>query len=96
MAGGQQWVQGSRGEQSLNDCGERRVPARLWSKAHWEVGKRSPDNSFCKGEGQPLQEGGEGKGEGVKEQHAPLLPEHWQPLTLHVVHILSAKQTMGL
>ena len=72
------------------------IPAWVPSKAHREVGEHSPDNSLCGGEGQPLQEGGEGKGEGIKEQHAPLLPEDWQPLTLHASNNTSAKPSPGL
>ena len=71
------------------------VPARLASQANREVGEHSPDDSLCEGEGQALQEGGEGKGEGVKEEHAALLPEHWQPLCLQhrfsdIQHALSS------
>ena len=72
------------------------LPARFSTKAHGEVGEHCPDDSLCSREGQPLQEGGEGKGEGVKEEHAPLLPEHWQPLTLHAIHNTSANISIGL
>lgn len=58
------------------------IPAGLASKANREVGEHSPDDGLSKGEGQALQEGGEGEGEGIKEEHAPLLPKYWQPLCL--------------
>lgn len=64
------------------------APARIASKADWEVGDHSPHHGLSEGEGQPLQEGGERKGEGVEEEHAPLLPEHRQSLTLHLTHII--------
>lgn len=68
---------------SVFSCGR---PAGISSQSHWEVGDHSPDDSLSEGEGQPLQEGGEGKGEGVEEEHAPLLPEYRQALALHSTH----------
>lgn len=71
------------------------LPAGFSSKADREVGEHCPDKSLCGGEGQPLQEGRKGKGEGVKEEHAPLLPEHRQPLTLHATHTTSPMPSTG-
>ena len=57
-------------------------PAGLSRQAHREVGDHSPDEGHQQGVGDALQGGREGKGEGVEEHHAPLLPEHRQPLHL--------------
>ena len=58
-------------------------PAGLWSQANWEVGDDCPDEGDKQAVRNALKEGWECKREGIKEQHLPLLPEHWQPLYLH-------------
>lgn len=72
---------------------QRGVPAGFTSQADREVAEHRPDHSLGEGEGDALQEGGEGEGEGVKEQHAPLLPEDRQPL--HLQPDLAMLQTAG-
>lgn len=54
------------------------LPFRLASQPNWEVGDCGPRQAGCQAEGDALQEGWEAEAEGVEEQHALLLPEHWQ------------------
>ena len=59
------------------------LPIRLASQPYRKVGNGSPYEGHQDRVGNALQKSWEGKGEGIKEHHPPLLPVHRQPLHLH-------------